>query len=667
MKSEDSDMKGYACIVFFVGITVLVGAVRYSYGKGGAPLKEKTGRERVDIVQGRSVAEAVDERIGAVSVASGEKINWQVISSGGTIANSPNFRLGGTATQTATGTGNSTNFGLDHGFWVAFGAAGPVGRISAGLSGTGAGEGGSISCGMSVVIEVGLDNRTGYYVDGLTHGFRLYSPEGASWDPPTYDSAGGLDAYLDEVFTGGFSVDGSGADTIYIGGYAWDSSGIPDGYNDVIFTVSTQVACDDTGKTLCFDSSWFSPSGTWVWSTTGGSVTPNWDGPHCYLIVPAERFDTVSTTCVKLVVSNEGNFGHKGEAYNTLDYGLQGDCKTSYMYDGSPMIVRIVSGDTLAYYNLYDASLFGKTKSGNPTVPTVNLGGYEIFQSGTFVSPDNRLALEKDWYAPQQPDSCNFVIQCLRVFSWDGETHTGLSIGEFIDWDIPYWNINTGGSDPNAKLIYLQGGGVSCQDNTARFGGQALLGVASSAECVDTGSVPYGALTELNSTYVYPSAGPVAAEMYALMQQSGYSTPGSTEDQFALMTFLDSAAVGVGDTIHIYTVLATIRNGTAGDLTATVDKARKWFLGHVTEVCGCCNGDGIRGNADNLIGAGGEVDVADLTLLVAYLFMGGPAPPCEEEGNVDGLVSAGGPTDVADLTYLVAYLFLGGDPPAPCP
>ncbi len=73
-----------------------------------------------------------------------------------------------------------------------------------------------------------------------------------------------------------------------------------------------------------------------------------------------------------------------------------------------------------------------------------------------------------------------------------------------------------------------------------------------------------------------------------------------------------------------------------------------------------------RGSVDGIIGAGGPVDVADLTYLVAYLFGGGPAPPCIEEGNVDGVVGAGGPIDVADLTYLVAYLFLGGDPPPPC-
>ena len=73
----------------------------------------------------------------------------------------------------------------------------------------------------------------------------------------------------------------------------------------------------------------------------------------------------------------------------------------------------------------------------------------------------------------------------------------------------------------------------------------------------------------------------------------------------------------------------------------------------------CCNHDGIRGDADG----SGAIDVGDLTYLVAYLFQGGPAPPCLEEGDVDG----SGGIDVGDLTALVSYLFQGGPAPAPCP
>ena len=71
----------------------------------------------------------------------------------------------------------------------------------------------------------------------------------------------------------------------------------------------------------------------------------------------------------------------------------------------------------------------------------------------------------------------------------------------------------------------------------------------------------------------------------------------------------------------------------------------------------CCMGR--RGNVDNL----DDVNVADLTYLVNYLFKGGPAPECPEEANVDGISYI----DVSDLTYLVDYLFKGGPEPVPCP
>jgi len=69
----------------------------------------------------------------------------------------------------------------------------------------------------------------------------------------------------------------------------------------------------------------------------------------------------------------------------------------------------------------------------------------------------------------------------------------------------------------------------------------------------------------------------------------------------------------------------------------------------------------IRGNVN--YDPGDNVNIADLTYLVAYLFGGGPPPPCFEEGDVNG----DGAINIADLTYLVAYLFRGGPPPAPCP
>jgi len=46
--------------------------------------------------------------------------------------------------------------------------------------------------------------------------------------------------------------------------------------------------------------------------------------------------------------------------------------------------------------------------------------------------------------------------------------------------------------------------------------------------------------------------------------------------------------------------------------------------------------------------------------MVAYMFNGGPEPYPHESGDVN----CTGEVNIADLTYLVAYLFQSG--PAPC-
>ncbi len=56
-----------------------------------------------------------------------------------------------------------------------------------------------------------------------------------------------------------------------------------------------------------------------------------------------------------------------------------------------------------------------------------------------------------------------------------------------------------------------------------------------------------------------------------------------------------------------------------------------------------------------------ELNVADLTYLVDYLFKGGPPPVPLKAGDLDECI---GDINVADLSYLVDYLFRGG--PAPC-
>ncbi len=114
-----------------------------------------------------------------------------------------------------------------------------------------------------------------------------------------------------------------------------------------------------------------------------------------------------------------------------------------------------------------------------------------------------------------------------------------------------------------------------------------------------------------------------------------------------------------GDTLTCYTVLATVREGTADDLLGVVDRARSWFAEHIQPVCYCC--DGMRGDIDD--NADGP-DIADLIYLVTYMFQDGPAPPCLPAADIDGV---GGEPDITDLIHLVGFMFQEGPPPADCP
>ncbi|MCK4462551.1 MAG: hypothetical protein KAW46_12150, partial [candidate division Zixibacteria bacterium] len=126
--------------------------------------------------------------------------------------------------------------------------------------------------------------------DGDTHpdiknGFRVYSPDGATWGTTVADTTGTLGgAQFDGSFIiSNISVTGSGADTVGFTGTRFFETGLPPGFDDVAYTVDIgPIAESELGKTICLDSAYYPPGGVWKWA--GPDVFPNWDGPHCFPI-----------------------------------------------------------------------------------------------------------------------------------------------------------------------------------------------------------------------------------------------------------------------------------------------------------------------------------------------------------------------------------------------
>ncbi len=145
---------------------------------------------------------------------------------------------------------------------------------------------GEIPADQEITFCLRLNNNTGYNIKSSTNGFRVYSPDGAQWQPITWDttSVGWGDMY-DGLFFNDFSITGSGADTIGFGGFTIFEPGIPDGFDSVVFLISTQVDGVYDGRTLCLDSCWYPPGGEWLWSLSTDPSSlhyPPWDGPHCF-------------------------------------------------------------------------------------------------------------------------------------------------------------------------------------------------------------------------------------------------------------------------------------------------------------------------------------------------------------------------------------------------
>lgn len=146
----------------------------------------------------------------------------------------------------------------------------------------------SVQTGVPITFYIRLTNNTGETITGLTHGFRICSPDGARWGTAIGDTTGTVGkAQFDLVFSlMAFSVTGSGADTVGFGGAKLNGPGLLPGFDDIAYTVQIgPISTSYHGERICIDSSWYPPGGEWLWATSGDNVNPDWDGARCFWIV----------------------------------------------------------------------------------------------------------------------------------------------------------------------------------------------------------------------------------------------------------------------------------------------------------------------------------------------------------------------------------------------
>ncbi len=401
----------------------------------------------------------------------------------------------------------------------------------------------------------------------------------------------------------------------------------------------------------------------------------------------------IKTECLMLALNNSGNLGDEqgGSNLNFIDDcditgNILGDNNNSaiYIYDGSPYVARIIEGDTVVDYNMFRTNWMsdnGLRPLEGITIDTSSYPDLAYGRTHRITTHDSSIFLEEEFFAPSHPDSCKFIIIKLKIYADSGRVTDSFYTGDLIDWDIPSDdNKNKSGYDSTRNLFYIYGNEINpaatdndnCVISNQRAGGYAFYGGYKLPYCSPEDSIgnPRSLWSHLNAEYIYPNGDFVQSEIYHMIDSiEGYVPWVSSQPAYPDSQYVDlfMAAVygkhflNTGDTLVYIKILASEYDAGLGGLQETIDRAHAWIENRPDifgwpefggELCDCCDLPGDANDDSN-------VNILDITGIIAYLYKGGSAPVCLNEADVNNSCSV----NILDITYLIAFLYKGG--PAP--
>ncbi len=167
----------------------------------------------------------------------------------------------------------------------------------------------AVNAGCSIEFTFRLTNTDGNTIYGFCNGFRVWTHRYGAYTNNFGSVSGGTlplgwDTLFDLAFSiHAFSVDGMGEDTVGFSGARLMGPGIADGFDQQVWWVRATPYWEGDGDTLCIDSSWFPPGGSWLWATTpGGTIYPTWYGPHCFSVYACPCGPPHFTNCVDSLI-----------------------------------------------------------------------------------------------------------------------------------------------------------------------------------------------------------------------------------------------------------------------------------------------------------------------------------------------------------------------------
>jgi hypothetical protein len=412
------------------------------------------------------------------------------------------------------------------------------------------------------------------------------------------------------------------------------------------------------------------------------------------LVIPPV-YDTVSTGFdFGLTVCSNGNAGHSGIGVGGVNMDFVGngvDCEsanTVWLFDLSPVIMTSPT--------VYSWQPFWATNApvrwtdwnlqpvpGGKEKKSSTGEDFNQFQTGAFVTSDSTLACNKIWVAPAGAD-VSYVMERWEIYSFDGGTHNGVRVSEWVDWDAPAPGLaaNEGFAVSNPGHIdYVYQIGVPnltadpppCLLEDRYVCGSGLLGYYTTSEkAMDAGvnhTGLYGGFVQLDSD-IFPSGSDfnfVVDSAWAFSNRSGlFANNADTDDQQAWLTF-GSFDIVPDDTLVIWIVHASLYDGDDIAMQALMDEAETWYLANRDEVgtFGCCGTYGNPGYTGNTnCSTDGLRTLADITRLIDRVYITKEVLCCEENGNVNGSID--GLLTLADITALIDHVYIKKEPTAPC-
>lgn len=400
-------------------------------------------------------------------------------------------------------------------------------------------------------------------------------------------------------------------------------------------------------------------------------------------------WDTVKTDYgYGFIVSNHGNGGRSGTGSVNLDFVNTGDECTAadpnvftedvYLYETTPLVMQSATNFS---WNPFYASFDPKPYNFQPVPGSVASNDkQEKFTSGTFVTSDSAIGLVKTWWLPKEGftnPGTGFIVEQMKVYSYDGAAHNGVRLGAWMDWDIPSdtGSNNFGGVVQADDYAWMTGReynpGVACADSDQRFGASGMLGYYTTSEYAGNNSVNH---TGLNGAYVHldddefesGTDSMIVDSMWAWLNRGQFTANNSVaEDQQILLSY-GSFNLTAADTLVIYTFHATIYQGDETALANLVDEAKTWYLANRAdfEKFSCCGAftNGYPGNTNCSID--GKRNLADITKLIDRVYISKLPLCCDEEGNVNASTDL--KINLADITKLIDHVYISKAQTPPC-